>query len=204
MLKHGPRGSRLPERSDGAAGHGDAQIFRLADRDALPMFDLVYRRPPNRVSRIPTQVVSIEHAAVRWLNGLVPKEPLRFESDIVLDRGFWAIWFIENGASHDLGKIYSVTGRHTGYYVDVLEPVRWQRDDIGTIEPLTDLFLDLWIAPDGRWQVLDEPEFQEAQAQGWITKEQATHARRTLTHLIESAQAGTLVTPEVQAFELRF
>lgn len=186
------------------AGSADSHIFLLAEREALPVFTLVYQRPPSRISRLPTRVLSISRSTVIWLNDLAPKEPLRFDGAVVLDRGYWAVWFIGNGASYDLGKVYSNDGRHTGYYVDVLEPVRWQGDDSATLEPLTDLFLDLWVAPDGRWQVLDEPEFLEAEAKGWITPAQAAHARCTLAHLVELAQAGTLVPAEARAFELRF
>jgi predicted RNA-binding protein associated with RNAse of E/G family len=187
-----------------AVGNAGTNGFPIATRDTLPVFDLVYCRPPDRVSHIPTQVLSIDKAKVRWLNELAPRVPLRFDAEVVLDRGFWAVWFIDNGASYDLGKIYGVDGRHTGYYIDVLEPVRWQGDDLATIEPLTDLFLDLWVTPDGRCQVLDEPEFEEAEAQGRITPAQAAHARRTLAHLVDLARAGTLVPPEARSFELRF
>ena len=180
------------------------QAFVLAERDGLPEFTLVYRRPPDRVSLIPTRVLSIDPKTVRWLNELAPKEPLRFEGEIVMDGGYWAVWFIGNNTSYDLGKVYSAAGRHTGYYVDVLAPVGWHGADPVTIEPLTDLFLDLWVAPDGRWQVLDEPEFEEAEERGWITPQQAEHARRTLQQLVELAQAGTLITPEIREFELRF
>ena len=180
------------------------QAFVLAERDGLPEFTLVYRRPPDRVSLIPTRVLSIDPKTVRWLNELAPKEPLRFEGEIVMDGGYWAVWFIGNNTSYDLGKVYSAAGRHTGYYVDVLEPVHWRGDDIATIEPLTDLFLDLWIAPDGHWQILDEPEFEEAEVQGRITPEQVAHARRTIAHLIDLARAGALVPPEARSFELRF
>jgi predicted RNA-binding protein associated with RNAse of E/G family len=164
---------------------------------------MVYRRPPNRVSHIPTRVLRIDRTAVRWLNELTPRDPLRFGGEVVMDRGYWAVWFIGNGASYDLGKVYSPEGRHTGYYVDVLEPVRWQGADPATIEPLTDLFLDLWLSPDGRWQILDEPEFQEAEERGWITPQQAAHGRRTLEQLVELAQANRLVTAEIREFALR-
>lgn len=190
-----------PDATDGAIA---SQVFTLAEKDELPVFTMVYRRPPNRVSQIPIQVLRIDRRSVRFLNECAPKEPFRYDGEVVLDRGYWGVWFVGNGASHDLGKVYNANGRHTGYYVDVLEPVRWQGDDIATIKPVTDLFLDLWIAPDGRWQILDEAEFWEAEAQRWITPEQAAHARRTLAHLVELAETGTLVTPEAQAFKLLF
>jgi uncharacterized protein len=185
-------------------GSADSHGFSLAERDRLPLFSMVYHRLPERVSRIPTWVLHIDQQAGRWLTELAPKEPLRFDNEVVMARGDWAVWFLSNGASHDLGKIYNSDGRHTGYYLDVLEPVRWKADDIATLEPLTDLFLDLWVAPDGRWQVLDEPEFLEAEEKEWITPEQASNARRTLARLVELARAGTLVPPEARAFTLRF
>lgn len=185
----------------GKAGH---HVRPLATLDALPEFNLVYCRPPDRVSHIPMRLLNIDPRALCCLSELAPKEPLRVDDELVMERGYWAVWFVGNGASHDLGKVYAADGRHTGYYVDVLEPVHWQGADIATIEPLTDLFLDLWVSPDGHWQVLDEPEFLEAEAKQWITPEQAVHARRTLAHLVELARAGALVPPEAQAFTLRF
>lgn len=187
----------------GTDSSADTHDFLLAKRDTLPVFDLVYLRPPDRVSHIPAWILRFDQQAVRLVTELAPKEPIRYGGEVVLDRGGWAVWFISNGASYDLGKIYAAGGRHTGYYVDVLKPVRWQGDDSATIEA-TDLFLDLWVAPDGRWQVLDEPEFLEAEEKGWITPEQAAQARRTLSDLVERAKAGTLVPPEARSFALRF
>ena len=181
-----------------------ADVFHLRERDALPVVDMVYRRPPDRVARIPMWIVRLDAASGCWLNELAPKAPLRFDGEVVLDRGYWGAWFLGNGAGHDLGKVYRPDGRHTGYYVDVLEPVRWRGDNPASIAPLTDLFLDLWLAPDGRFTVLDEPEFAEAEARGWITPEQAAHARRTLADLVERARAGRLVPPEARAFDLRW
>lgn len=184
-------------------GEAAPRAFTLAKRDALPTFTLEYRRPPDRVAHIPTRLLRLDAARVCWLNEFAPKEPHWFDGAVVLDRGYHGVWFIGNGASHDLGKVYTPEGRHTGFYVDVLEPVRWQGASIATLSPLVDLFLDLWVAPDGRWRVLDEPEFQEAEARGWLTPEQAAHARQTLAYLIERARTGTLVTPEARAFTLR-
>jgi predicted RNA-binding protein associated with RNAse of E/G family len=200
-------GEAAPERAaatppEGRLAASPFRAFALAERETLPTFTLEYRRPPDRVAYIPTRLLSIDAARVCWLNEFAPKEPHRFDGAVVLDRGYHGVWFIANGASHDLGKVYTPDGRHTGYYVDILAPVRWQSASIATLSPLTDLFLDLWLTPDGRWRVLDEPEFRAAEARGWITPAQAVHARRTLAHLIELARAGALVTPEARAFAL--
>lgn len=49
-----------------------------------------------------------------------------------------------------------------------------------TLEPIVDLFLDLWIAPVGRFEVLDEDEFEEAVARGILTEQQTDRARSVL------------------------
>lgn len=176
----------------------------LSEREHLIEFPMIYHRPPNRTSTIPTKLISVTPGDVVWLNSLSPKEPIRFDGKVVMDRGYWAVWFIGQGDCYDTGKVYSADGQHTGYYLDVLEPVRWTGSDITTLQPLTDLFLDIWQAPDGRFEVLDEPEFLEAQQQGWLTSQQIASARQTLTQLIARAKSGTLIPPAVAAFELRF
>lgn len=175
----------------------------LGQRASLPEFTLLYRRPPDRTSRIPTRVISVDSERMVWLNELHPSKPFTFEGRDVIGAGYWGVWFLWNGRPLDVGKFYDPQGRHTGYYVDVLEPVRWSRDDVASLEPLTDLFLDLWITPDGRWEVLDEPEFAEAEAKGWIDARQAAHGRATLAELIADLQAGRFLPPEVRDFCLR-
>ena len=66
-----------------------------------------------------------------------------------------------------------------GYYCDVCSPL--QREGEGYA--LTDLFLDVWVWPDGRWRVLDREEFSRAAASGVISESQASLAEDTVTQL---------------------
>lgn len=177
-------------------------VVSLAARHTLPEFSLVYHRPPARTTRLPTLVVRASFTHMVWLSPLSPSAPIRFDDTVVLDRGYWALWFLRQGKPYDLGKVFRSDGLHTGYYVDVLEPVQWSGAGADAIQPLTDLFLDLWIAPDGRYTVLDQDEFDEAEARCWITSAQAAHARRVLDDLLRSAAAGVLVPPEAAAATL--
>jgi len=55
---------------------------------------------------------------------------------------------------------------------------------------ITDLFLDLWITPDGRYMVLDEDELEVALAKNVISSSLARQARKELQILIKSTKSG--------------
>jgi len=125
-----------------------------------------------------------------------PKNSLVYRGEEVIADGYRAIWFLFKDQPYDIGRFYRPDGIWTGYYVDVLEPVRWQGAEAETLELLVDLFLDLWIAPDGSYEVLDEDEFEEAVRLGHITDAQAEHARRALHEIVDRVQTGNFL-PDV-------
>ncbi len=122
--------------------------------------------------------------------------------EIVLDSGYWAVWFLFKDRPFDVGRFYRPDGTWTGYYADILEPVRWEGSDPTTLEPIIDLFLDLWIAPDGRYLVLDEDEFAEAVSRGNLTSEQTVHARSVLQNLLGATERGEFPPAVVKEFRL--
>jgi predicted RNA-binding protein associated with RNAse of E/G family len=121
---------------------------------------------------------------------LQPSKPFVFDGEEVIGSGYEAVWFLFQGEPWDIGRFYRPDGTWTGYYADVLEPVRWVTEPELALEPLVDLFLDLWMAPDGRYAVLDEDEFDRAAATGAITPAQAERARRTLDRLLAAVRSG--------------
>lgn len=125
-----------------------------------------------------------------------PKNTFVYRGEEVIADGYRAIWFLFKDQPYDIGRFYRPDGSWTGYYVDVLEPVRWQGAEAETLEPLVDLFLDLWIAPDGSYEVLDEDEFEEALRLGHITDVQAEHARRVLHDIVDRVQTADFL-PDV-------
>jgi predicted RNA-binding protein associated with RNAse of E/G family len=102
------------------------------------------------------------------------------------DRTYRAVWFVFNGKWHDLGKIYRPSGQLVGYYCDIIRPM--VQTDQGL--KIDDLFLDLWISPDGRYRILDEDEFEEAVKLGWIDPKTADRAERELKKLKEKIESG--------------
>lgn len=117
-----------------------------------------------------------------------------------MDVGYWGIWFLFRNQPFDIGRIYRPDRTWTGYYVDVLEPVQWKASDPQVLEPITDLFLDLWIAPDGKYLVLDEDELEEAARLGHITNRQVDQARRVLRQLVDATERGEFPPAVVREF----
>jgi predicted RNA-binding protein associated with RNAse of E/G family len=140
------------------------------------------------------EVVIISHAAQ-------PSKQLYHAGQLVIDRGYPVVWFLFKGEPYDIGRFYRPDGSWTGYYVDILEPVQWDADNPHSIEPLVDLALDLWIAPDGSYQVLDEDEFEEYVSNGDLTPAQASHGRSTLTELVSLIENGGFPPRLVQEYD---
>lgn len=78
-------------------------------------------------------------------------------------------------------------GSLLGYYSDIGEPAVQLSP---TEFQMTDLFLDIWLFPDGRLLELDWDEFEEAIQKNLITAEQADLARETMRRLVEEEGSG--------------
>lgn len=114
--------------------------------------------------------------------------------------GYWAVWFLFKDQPFDVARFYRPDGSWTGYYVDVLQPVHWEADDPGTLHPIVDLFLDIWIARDGSFVVLDEDEFDEAVRRRHLSVGQAEAARVTLDMLRTGILRGDFPPTIVKSF----
>lgn len=161
-----------------------------------------YVRPPDRRVSIKSQLLEANSDTIIVAHAYSPSRPVTHCGEIVLDVGYWGIWFLFKNRSFDAGRVYRPDRTWMGYYVDVLEPVRWKASDPSTLEPITDLFLDLWIAPDGKHTVLDEDEFEEAVNLGYLTSKQADHARNVLQELVKATARGEFPPAVVREFSL--
>jgi predicted RNA-binding protein associated with RNAse of E/G family len=73
-----------------------------------------------------------------------------------------------------------------GWYCNIGHPMVWDEPQVISY---IDLYLDLWITPDGLQSVLDEDEFEEA-ALDEKTRAQALHALRELISIFNAKQPG--------------
>jgi hypothetical protein len=87
----------------------------------------------------------------------------------------------------NLLAFYERDGTALGYYSDIGEPLLQLTPD--TFQ-MTDLYLDIWLFPDGRLLELDWDEFEEAIQKQVITTTQADLARNAMKRLVAEVEQG--------------
>ena len=158
-------------------------------KERPPLVHIHYLRPPDR-ERVYTQYLISEEEGVKvtYARDLKFDSPIRIAETVVLETGSEVIWFTFPGAWHDIGIFHRADGSVTGTYANILTPCVFEE---GGIWRTTDLFLDLWIHPDGRVLTLDEDELDEAEVKGWVDADTARRAREEVGTLSAQAEAGT-------------
>ena len=75
-----------------------------------------------------------------------------------------------------------------------MKPVKRRVDAMGKLDcfEITDLFLDLWVNPDGTYEIQDEDEFEEAVQGGMIDAKLERKAWEVMKTLIAEVEAGHL------------
>ncbi|HEY3343242.1 MAG TPA: CinA family protein, partial [Anaerolineae bacterium] len=99
-----------------------------------------------------------------------------FERGDVLHESFY------NDRWYNVFELRAASGQLKGWYADVTRPARISADHL----EWEDLLLDIWMAPDGSLQVLDEDEFAAAAPE--LPQAEASIARATLQTLGEELQ----------------
>jgi predicted RNA-binding protein associated with RNAse of E/G family len=83
---------------------------------------------------------------------------------------------------YNIFEICASDGRLKGWYCNVTRPARISADEVAA----EDLALDLWVAPDGDWIVLDEDEFTALP----LAAEERAAARRAVSELQALVERG--------------
>ncbi len=153
---------------------------------------LTYKRPPDRVNHFQQELLYLDNEVIVTSQRVKPSSPIVQNGETVLADNFAAVWFVFTGLWYDVGKVYNLENEWTGYYCDVLKPVKRRVDANGKLNlfEITDLFLDLWINPDGTYEIQDEDEFEEAVQNGAIDAELERKALEVLQALIAETESG--------------
>jgi len=106
---------------------------------------------------------------VWWQNGCVPRGVLVGSVMKIL---FYKEWFT-------VMQLLGINGEPLGYYMDIATPLRKVDGEFR----LTDLFLDLWVWPDGRLLELDRDEYEEGFRNGLVTPYQYKKAGQVIKNL---------------------
>ncbi len=147
---------------------------------------LVYKRLPDRVAYFQQQLLYEDENVIITTQRVKPSAPIVYNGQTVLGDNFTAIWFVFPELWYDIGKIYNLNNEWTGYYCDIILPMKRTE----TLFEIVDLFLDLWVFPDGRYEIQDEDEFEAALQTGAIDAELAGKARDALNALIADVASG--------------
>jgi predicted RNA-binding protein associated with RNAse of E/G family len=129
------------------------------------------------------------------------RNPRREFGRVVVANGYLAEWFIFRGKWYDVSKFYDRKRRFTGYYCDIIRPIARLLSNPTETSIMTDLFLDLWITPEGKWKVLDEDELQQAVTKRIISNSLARRARKELNLLVQLTKSGRFPPASVRKIE---
>ncbi len=161
--------------------------------------EIHYRRPPDRVQVFRQIVVhDAPDYVVTLLESAELDRPVTAGGRVVLEPGAPVVWFTYRGAWHDVGRFHLADGTFTGVYANVLSPVAMQGDQWET----TDLCLDVWLGTDGRLEVLDGDELEEAGRRGWLSMHVRRRALAEAQSLVNLARQGRWPGPEVLEWTL--
>ena len=160
----------------------------------MEIVTLTYKRPPDRVNRFQQELLYLDDDVIVTSQRVKPSSPIVQNGETVLGDNFAVVWFVFTGLWYDVGKVYNLDNKWTGYYCDIMKPVKRRVDVAGKLAcfEITDLFLDLWINPDGTYEVQDEDEFEEAVQNGAIGAGLERKARGVLNTLIAEVEEGHL------------
>lgn len=161
--------------------------------------EIRYRRPPDREHTFTQHLVAeTAEAFITLLEAAEIEEPKRLTGETILEPGSPIVWFTFPGVWHDVGRFHLADGTFTGFYANVLTPVEMH----GRGWMTTDLFLDVWRGAGGVVELLDEEEFDDAVARGWLDPETAQRARVEAERLLASARRRSWPPPLVHEWDL--
>ncbi|ASJ09160.1 hypothetical protein A3L11_07925 [Thermococcus siculi] len=147
-----------------------------------PKIHLTYKRIPNRVLEREDEVVAdlgnVVVAKSRFSGMLAP---LRVNGVEVIRNGYNMIYFAFVGENYDILKVYDEEGNFKGLYIDVLAYTKREGNNL----EMLDLFLDIFVFPDGEAFLLDEDELEMALNYGLIDKETFDFAYSVANGILE-------------------
>jgi len=154
---------------------------------------LIYRRIPNRVLERDDEVIADLGSIIiakSHFSGMLA--PLRVNGVRVIDNGYGMLYFAFIGENYDILKVYDEEGDFKGLYIDVLA---YTKREGNTLEML-DLFLDIFVFPDGEAFLLDEDELEMALNYGLIDRETFDFAYSVARDILEKLKRNEF-PPEI-------
>ena len=108
----------------------------------------------------------------------------------LIDSNTIGIWYFSTWEWFDIGAIYDTDMNFKGYYCDICTPMKRVSNGF----EITDFVLDVWVFPNGQYQILDQDEYHNAVMKKWLTQDQQIIVETELHRLIEQIEASTFPT----------
>ncbi|RLF81003.1 hypothetical protein DRN44_06415 [Thermococci archaeon] len=162
---------------------------------------LIYKRLPNRILEREDEVIAdlgdVIVAKSKFRGVLVP---LFVNGVRVIENGYTMVYFAFVGENYDVLKVYDMEGNFKGLYIDILAYTKREKN---TLEML-DLFLDIFIFPNGETFLLDEDELEMALNYGIIDKETFDFTYSKAREIMEKFKEGAFPPDVVWKYSLSF
>ncbi|MCD6140586.1 MAG: DUF402 domain-containing protein [Thermococcus sp.] len=148
---------------------------------------LIYKRVPDRILEREDELIAdlgdIIVAKSKFEGMLTP---LFVNGVKVIDNGYTMIYFAFIGEKYDILKVYDKEGNFKGLYIDILAYAKRERNKL----EMFDLFLDIFIFPNGETFLLDEEELEMAFNYGLINKETFDFAYSKAMEIMKKFKKG--------------
>jgi len=146
---------------------------------------IVYRRPPDDVQHFSQELLHDGSACKITLLVLERDAAALRVGETEVPPGGAVLWFMFPGRSYEVAAVYDENADFLGYYTNFVQPPRPET----AVWHLTDLFLDVWQAPDSPPLLLDEDELTEAAERGWVGAEDVARTRAEAAAVLRAARA---------------
>lgn len=138
----------------------------------------VVKLNPQRETKIQYQGEVVEHLSDGVIIRAYWSQPIKKLGYASFEQGDRFIEYYYTDRWYNIFDIANAQGVRKGWYCNIAEPAILFEDRIEQI----DLFLDVWVSPEGETLILDEAEFT---ADTTLSTQQRTGARQALQELLQ-------------------
>ena len=178
----------------------EASFNNICKIDNSMKIHLIYKRIPNRILERHDEVVADLGSVIvakSEFKGMLT--PLKVNGVEVIKNGYNMLYFAFIGKNYDVLKVYDEKRNFKGLYIDVLA---YTKREGNTLEML-DLFLDIFVFPDGDAFLIDEDELEMALNYGLIDRETFDFAYSVADEIFEKLKRGEFPPAIVWEYEWR-
>ena len=86
--------------------------------------ELIYKRLPDRVNHFQQELLYEDEDVIVTTQQIKPSNPIVIDDVTVLGDNFTAVWFVFANRWYDIGKVYNLDDQFTGYYCDIIQPMK--------------------------------------------------------------------------------